>query len=480
LKANEILGQHMSRFYTEAERAAGLPMKALRTAAEKGRYDAEGWRVRKDGSLFWASVVLDSIRDENGDLLGFAKITRDITDRKKAEQELQRAQQQLAHSQKMEAIGQLTGGVAHDFNNLLMVVSGQTEILRGRLGEDPRALRAIDAIASSARRGEELTRHLLSFARRQRRDASSLTIRDQFNHLRELLAASLPATVSLVVDLPEDLWPIIADPSELELAVLNMAVNARDAMPEGGVLTVTADNCTLEDGDELTGEFVALAISDTGQGIPPDILAKIFDPFFTTKAIDKGTGLGLSQVYGFAQQSGGRVTVKSELGRGTTFTLLLPRALNAPVEGEAQPEAPTIEGANILLVEDNPEVADTAHSLLEQLGHRVTLASSAQAALRAIAEEVPDLVFSDIVMAGSIDGLGLARQLRKKHPALPILLATGYSQALQGADHEFPVLRKPYRLPDLNRAISVLLAETRATNLVPIESARRKRGATAD
>src|SRR5436190_887248 len=495
-RADDIVGRHFSAFFTPEDRQLGLPARALSTACTEGRFESEGWRQRKDGSRFWASAVIDPVHDETGrligfakitrdvserkahddalpdserqlrqlvsgvvagELIGFAKITRDITDKKKAEQELQRAQQQLAHAQKMEAIGQLTGGVAHDFNNLLMVVSGQTEILRNRVGEDSRAMRAVEAIAASARRGEELTRHLLSFARRQRLDAASLTVSEQVNRLRELLAASLPATVSLVVDLPDTLWPVTADASELELAVLNMAVNARDAMPEGGVLTVTADNLTLLESEGLSGDFVALSISDTGEGIAPDILAKIFDPFFTTKAIDKGTGLGLSQVYGFAQQSGGRVSVKSELGGGTTFTLLLPRALDAAAAGEDQPEPASVEGARILLVEDNPEVADTAIALLEQLGHRVVWAGNAQAALKAIAEEMPELVFSDIVMAGQIDGLGLARQLHRKHPALPILLATGYSQALQGAGSEFQVLRKPYRLQDLNRAISVLL-----------------------
>ncbi|MDB5454364.1 MAG: hypothetical protein JWO33_2942 [Caulobacteraceae bacterium] len=483
-KPSEILGQHISRFYTEAERSAGTPMKALQTAAEQGRYEAEGWRVRKDGSLFWASVVLDAIRDETGRLHGFAKITRDITDKKKAEQELQRAQQQLAQSQKMEAIGQLTGGVAHDFNNLLMVVSGQAEILRSRIGDDPRAQRAIEAIAASAKRGEELTRHLLSFARRQRLDSAALSLSEQFTRLRELLSASLPATIQLIVDLPSSLWNIFADSSELELAILNMAVNARDAMPNGGLLSVTGENVSLKPGDvadDLEGEFVALSISDSGQGIPPDILPKIFDPFFTTKEVDKGTGLGLSQVFGFAQQSGGRAVVRSELGQGATFTIYLPRADGAPNAAENEEAVATVTGGRILVVEDNPEVAETAVGLLEQLGHRVTLVGNALAALSAIEHGgLPDVVFTDIVMAGPMDGLGLARKLRQMYPQLPILLATGYSQALEGSGHEFPVLRKPYRLPELNRAISGLLSEVPVSNLVPLDAARRKRKGTAD
>jgi PAS domain S-box-containing protein len=477
-KASEILGQHISRFYTEADRAAGTPMKALHAAAEKGRYEVEGWRVRKDGALFWANVIMDAIRDEDGNLVGFAKITRDISDRKRAEQDLQRAQQQLAQSQKMEAIGQLTGGVAHDFNNLLMVVSGQAEILRQKLGEDRRALRAIDAIAAAATRGEELTRHLLSFARRQRLEVTTISLSDQMNKLRELLSASLPATIQLMINLPASTWNVAVDPSELELAILNMVVNARDAMPDGGIVTISAENVTLEAGEigpDVQGEFVAFSIRDTGQGIPADILPRIFDPFFTTKEVDKGTGLGLSQVYGFSQQSGGRAVVRSELGQGTTFTLYLPR-VESEVESDGPAEAvEPVQGALILVVEDNPEVAETAVALLEQLGHRVILAGNASAALKQIDHETPDLVFTDIVMAGPIDGLGLARELRRQSPDLPILLATGYSQALEGSGHEFPVLRKPYKLPELSRAVNALLSHPSAPNLVPLANARRKR-----
>jgi PAS domain S-box-containing protein len=482
-RADEILGQHISRFYTETDRAAGAPMKALQTAAAQGRYEAEAWRVRKDGTLFWANVVLDAIHDETGRLIGFAKITRDITEKRAAQEQLQRAHDQLAQAQKMEAIGQLTGGVAHDFNNLLMVVSGQAEILRGRLGEDARAKRALDAISASAKRGEELTRHLLSFARRQRLETAPLSLSDQVSKLKELLGASLPPSVQLVVDVSSALWTINADASELELALLNMVVNARDAMPDGGVITIAAQNATLAaDASEpaISGEFVALTVSDTGQGIAPDILPRVFDPFFTTKEVDKGTGLGLSQVYGFAQQSGGRIVVSSELGHGTTFTLYLPRSDGQPVSAIASEPVETVTGLTILVVEDNPEVADTAVSLLEQLGHKVSLAANAQAALKAVASGPPDLVFTDIVMAGTLDGLGLARKLRLEHPGLPILLATGYSQALQDTATEFPVLRKPYSLTDLSRAVSAILAQP-ASNLVQIDSARRRRtGATGE
>ncbi|WP_374472638.1 PAS domain S-box protein [Phenylobacterium sp.] len=461
-RREEIVGQHFSHFYTEPDRAAGVPTRALETARSQGRYEAEGWRVRKDGTLFWASVVIDAIKDETGELMGFAKITRDITERRNAQLELQRAHERLGQAQKMEAMGQLTGGVAHDFNNLLMVVSGQAQLLRRRLGDDPRAVRAVDAIEAAARRGQDLTRHLLTFARRQRLQPIPLSLAERASGLRELLSTSLGSAVALKLDLPGDLWPVEADPSELELALLNLAVNARDAMPSGGVLTVTAENRTVKAGEidtELAGDFVALTVRDNGVGIPTDILPRVFEPFFTTKEVNKGTGLGLSQVYGFIQQSGGRVSVDSKLGVGTTITLFLPRTRGTPGSGLADEPASAPEGANILVVEDNPEVAEVVAGLLEQLGNRTRVVNSADAALRVLAAgERPDLVFSDIVMAGEMDGLALARQLRSEQPDLPILLATGYSQAAEAMGDEFPILTKPYQLPELSRAVAAVLA----------------------
>jgi PAS domain S-box-containing protein len=480
-RADEIVGRHFSAFYTDDDRAAGTPLRALKTALDQGRYEAEGWRVRKDGSLFWASVIIDAIH-EDGVLLGFAKITRDITEKRKAQLELQRAHEQLAQSQKLEALGKITGGVAHDFNNLLMVVSGQAQLLRKKLGDDPRALRALDAIEASARRGEELTRHLLSFSRRQRLSPAAVSLSERAPGLRELIGASLPASMRLEVDLGEALWAIAVDVGEFELALLNLAVNARDAMPKGGELSLTAENRTLdgtETPERIEGDFVAITIRDTGSGIPPDILPRIFDPFFTTKDVGKGTGLGLSQVYGFAQQSGGQVTVDSRLGEGTRFTLYLPRADRAPVEQSEDEPIGLSRSGRILLVEDNPEVADVAARLLEELGHEVVSASNGAAALRVLDREGPiDLVFSDIVMAGEVDGLDLARRLREHAPHIPVLLATGYSEAAARIGDEFPILRKPYKLADLNRGLSALLARPagKTAELVHLTEARLKRG----
>ena len=477
--ADEIVGRHFSLFYTDDDRAAGTPLRALKTATAQGRYEAEGGRVRKDGSLFWASVVIDAIL-EDGKLLGFAKITRDVTDKRRAQLDLQRAHEQLAQSQKLEALGKLTGGVAHDFNNLLMVVSGQSQLLRKKIADDERALRALDAIEASTRRGEELTRHLLSFSRRQRLLPAPLSLADRASGLRELLSASLPAGVRLEMELADGLWPVAVDVGEFELALLNLTVNARDAMPKGGLLTLRAGNAVMDGSelpDRLAGEFVVVSLEDTGTGIAPDILPKIFDPFFTTKDVDKGTGLGLSQVYGFAQQTGGEATVSSALGAGTRFTLYLPRADHAPV-AEAEEDMTALRASGrILLVEDNPEVADVAARMLEELGHEVRATGSGVGGLRALKDGPPvDLVFSDIVMAGELDGLDMARRIREAAPLTPVLLATGYSEAAERIGDEFPILRKPYKLAELNKAISGLLARRPAADdkVVNLETRRAR------
>jgi len=477
--SDEIVGRHFSTFYTEADRAAGLPSRVLEIARTEGRYEAEGWRVRKGGQLFWASVVVDAIHDEQGVIIGFAKVTRDMTERREAELQLQRTNERLAQVQKMDALGQLTGGVAHDFNNLLTVVAGRTQMLKRKLAERPDLVDHLDAIDVAASRGAALTRHLLTFARRQRVQPTRLVLAERAKPLAELLSASLPPTVKLAFALPKSLWDIEADAAELELALLNLVVNARDAMPSGGQVSLSAANVRCPPPESLRGQFVALKVVDSGVGIPPDVLPKIFEPFFTTKEVGKGTGLGLSQVFGFAEQSGGRLTVESALGKGSTFTLYLPRAgAEAGALQEAAPLASAPPGARILVVEDNPEVAAVAAGLLAQLGHRPHLVQNAVEALAAAAaDDSYDLVFSDVVMAGEMDGVALARRLRELRPDLPILLATGYSDAAGKAASEFRILRKPYRLEDLNAEIDRILAEqlaVREGRLVPL---RRARGA---
>jgi PAS domain S-box-containing protein len=477
--ANEIIGHHFSRFYTEKDRAAGLPARALYTATQDGHFEAEGWRVRRDGSLFFANVVIDPIRDEAGELVGFAKITRDITERRKAQNALQEAQAQRAHAQKMEALGQLTGGVAHDFNNLLMVVSGHVQTIKKGVGEDPRMARAAEAIELAARRGTALTRQLLTFSRRQPSNPVVLALAERVEASRAMLTSSVGGAVQLITTIGPDTWPVKADAGELELALVNLVLNARDAMPSGGIVSITAENMTLgaaATAAKIEGDFVALRIADTGCGIAPDLLPKVFDPFFTTKDVNKGTGLGLSQVYGFAHQSGGTVVIESELGRGTNITLYLPRAHEGVATGSKEVAVEIADGGLVLVVEDNPEVAEITADMLRQLGYAVEVAGSGEAALAAIERRAFDLVVSDIVMAGPIDGLVLARRIQAAKTGLPVLLVTGYSHLAAEAGADFTVMRKPFELADLSRVASRLIADARQppnANVVRLRDVRR-------
>jgi len=452
-RPEEIIGKHFSRFYSTADQAAGRPARALKHALEHGRYEEEGWRVRKDGTFFWASVIIDPIRDDENSLIGFAKITRDISERRESQQNLEKIQRQLAESQKLDALGQLTGGVAHDFNNLLMVVTGSLHVLKKIAGDDPKALRAVQAIEAASQRGAALTQQLLSFARRQSVNPQPLDLNERIHSIREVLDTGLGSAVELHIDVAGGIWPITVDAAEFETALVNLVINARDAMPQGGSVTLQLKNVFIDDGARK-GDHVAITVTDTGVGIPPDVLAKIFDPFFTTKPIGKGTGLGLSQVHGFAHQAGGTVAVESELGRGTSFTICFPRSIPLPSRQETFPSA--IGGGMVLLVEDNPDVAIASTGLLEQLGYSVRWVSDAEAALEEIERDGVDLVLSDIVMPGKLDGLGLARAIRETRPRLPILLASGYSEAAQNAGTEFPILRKPYQMHELNEALSRL------------------------
>jgi PAS domain S-box-containing protein len=449
---DEIIGQHFSRFYTPIDQANGKPARALKIAEEHGKYEEEGWRVRKDGSFFWASIVIDPIR-EGGRLIGFAKITRDITERRENALKLERMQKQLAESQKLDALGQLTGGVAHDFNNLLMVIGGNAQVLK-KYADDEKSQRAVQAIESAARRGASLTNQLLTFARRQNVNPQTIHLGERIEAVRDVLNTGVGGSVQLTTEVKNDVWPIKVDIAELETALVNLVINARDAMPDGGTIRISVENVRLDD-ETHKGEFVAIRVSDNGAGIPPDVLQKVFDPFFTTKPIGKGTGLGLSQVHGFAYQAGGLVSVSSELGAGTTVTISLPRDNSQIVSRENRP-AEAAGSGTILLVEDNPDVAAACTALLEQLGYAVRWASNAEEALAEIEADGIDLVFSDIVMPGKMDGLALAQAVREKYPRLPILLATGYSDTLRKVSLGFPVLRKPYEIHQLSAALAKL------------------------
>ncbi|WP_065750225.1 PAS domain-containing sensor histidine kinase [Bradyrhizobium paxllaeri] len=449
----EIIGQHFSRFYTDVDRANGRPQRALRIAREQGRYEEEGWRVRKDGTFFWASVIIDPIY-EDGRLVGFAKIIRDITERRDAQLKLDQMHQQLAEAQKLDALGQLTGGVAHDFNNLLMIIGGSLHTLKKAIGNDLKSQRAISAIEGATKRGASLTSQLLTFARRQSLNPQAVDVAERLDAMREVLDSGVGSAVKLQFDIAHGVWPVMVDIAEFETAMVNLVINARDAMTGGGAITISAHN-ERSGGETVDGEYVAISVSDTGTGIAPDVLGKIFDPFFTTKPIGKGTGLGLSQVHGFAHQAGGTVRVVSELSKGTRITILLPR--KEEVVAAEDVDAVEAGGSGIvLLVEDNPDVAAVSTGLLEQLGYTVRRVANAEAALREIELDGIDLVFSDIVMPGKMDGLGLARHLKATRPRLPILLTSGYSDAALNVRGDFPILRKPYEIHELSQAIAKL------------------------
>jgi PAS domain S-box-containing protein len=462
--AEEIVGRHFRQFYTEEDRIARLPEKALDIAAREGQFETQGWRLRKDGSGIYARVVIDAIRNDAGELLGFAKVTRDITEQHEAQVALEHTREQLAQAQKMEAIGQLTGGIAHDFNNLLMIVSGYAQILQRRLTE-AKDVQAIEAIRTAVNRGEKLTRQLLAFSRRQKLMPVVVDLRQRLDGVRDMLTPSLHGNIELIYDIEDKIWPVEVDLGELELALVNIAVNARDAMPEGGKITLSARNVLLKPGSaagSLEGEFVALAIIDTGSGMPPEVLAHVFEPFFTTKPVGKGTGLGLSQVHGFANQSGGAVTLNSEEGRGTVVTIYLPRSPDEVPEVGVEAAAADQPQGTVLVVEDSRDVADVTTSLLEQLGFRVVRAENAADALRHLQQGIEvDLVFSDIVMPGAIDGLGLAQICQERFPDIPVLLTSGFSDAARAADGHFDILRKPFELSALEHAIEAAIGGLR-------------------
>jgi len=357
----------------------------------------------------------------------------------------------------MEALGQLTGGVAHDFNNLLMVVSGQAQALMRRL-TDQKNIRSLEAILTAASRGETLTRQLLTFARRQPQNPRTVSLGQTVAAFRDVLSSSARGKIDLQIEVSREAWPVSIDIPEFELALVNLVVNARDAMPEGGSIKLTGNNVTLrgtETVEGIKGEFVALTVSDTGTGIPPELLTRIFEPFFTTKTAGKGTGLGLSQAYGFAHQSGGTIAVSSKLGQGTQVTIYLPRS-HAPIAVVVSAEATTQSaghGQTILVVEDNPDVKSVAVTLLEQLNYRTVAVDNAKSALNLLATGTPiDLVFTDVMLPGDLDGVALAQAISKKHPRVPVLLTSGYAKAL-AARHGLPILRKPYQLSALAEAI---------------------------
>jgi PAS domain S-box-containing protein len=443
--ADEIIGKHFGIFYRPDERRAGEPNRALEWAIQKGKHEVEGWRIKKNGTLFFITGSVTSIRDNSGNLIGFANVVRDATERLDTQEKLVQAREQLAMAQKMEAIGKLTGGIAHDFNNLLMIIGGNAQTFKRLL--DPKLPRAIEAIQTAAKRGESLTRQLLTFARRQHLTPTVIDLNACISNMRPMIESSLRGNIVYDEKSDPSVWPVKVDLAELELAIVNIAVNARDAMPNGGTFRISIRNVPSERGDEEGNEFVAVEFSDSGTGIPPDLLSKVFDPFFTTKEVGKGTGLGLSQVYGFAHQSGGLVKADSRVGEGTIITVLLPALPSEQVADDDGDEIDELHARRpaVLIVDDSADVAEVTSSLFEHLGYRTLYRESAEAALQLLATGTRvDLVFSDIVMPGTIDGVGLASEIRTQYPHLPVILTTGYSDAARAAPADLRILRKPF------------------------------------
>ena len=453
--SEEIVGEHFSRFYTEDDRTAGEPQRALETALREGKYEREAWRVRKDGSLFWANVVIDPIFDENRQHIGFAKITRDATERKKAEEELEAARAALAQSQKLQALGELTGGIAHDFNNLMTVISGSADfLLRGAEISAEKRKQYLQAIVDTSARATELTNQLLAFGRRQPIKPEVIDLNVRLDAFVEVLSRMLGSRIQVELELAPGIARVEVDSAQLETALLNAAINARDAMPGGGRLTIATASIT--EGD---ARLVRISLADNGLGMPQRVLERAFEPFFTTKDVGKGTGLGLSQIHGFAAQAGGRAEVISKEGEGTTVSILLPatdkEAADAPQDSEPT-EFP--KGLCVLLVEDNEQVRQFAEDLLRDLGCDVIAAADGKEALELLETKPVDLLFSDVVMPG-ISGIELARQARRLKPGLPVLLATGYSDEVARGGPEFEVVPKPYRPQELGRAIAAVLGK---------------------
>jgi PAS domain S-box-containing protein len=445
----EVEGTHFSRFYTEEDRADDMPARALKQAAENGRFEAEGWRVRKDGTRFWAHVVIDRIRNDLGELVGFAKITRDITERKKAAAALEETREALFQAQKMEALGMLTGGIAHDFNNLLNVVTNGISLLRERIRE-PADVRMLDAIDQAASRGALLTQQLLSFARQQPLKAEPRDVNRVINGFEAVLRRGSRSGIDFQIRLADKLPQVMVDAAQFETALLNLVVNARDATPDGGRILVSTRVVELKQKRRTLepGQYVVISVQDTGSGMTPDVLARAVEPFFTTKALGKGTGLGLSQVYGMVQQSGGDLDIVSRPDEGTTMSMYFPIMTSTH-------EEPADENVSekVLIVDDQPEVLEITSELFRTLGFEVLAANSGEEAL-GVLERTPDLrlMLSDVVMPG-MSGIQLAKQARASIPGMKVILASGYTNPAldkdKGSLADFHFLPKPYRMADL-------------------------------
>jgi PAS domain S-box-containing protein len=461
---DEIIGQHFSKFYTEEDRVGGLPAKSLATAAREGRYEKEGWRVRKDGSRFVAHVIIDAIRNDAGVVIGYAKVTRDITERIRAQAELQQAQQTLFHVQKLESIGQLTGGVAHDFNNLLTAILGSLDLLRKRLPSDPRAQMLLGNAVAAAERGSVLTQRMLSFARRQELRLNPVDLSTLVADMKDLMERSIGPSIQIRLNVDPALPSMQTDSNQLESALLNLVLNARDALPRGGQITISGNETWAGPNDARglrIGHFVALTVADNGTGMDEATLARATEPFFTTKGVGKGTGLGLSMVHGLAEQSGGKLQITSTPGAGTRIDVWLPVSSEEEriAERLSNPPTPPVETTTniILVVDDDDLVLSNTVAMLEDMGHETFQATSGGEALAIIAEHPEiDLVVTDHAMPG-MTGMQLLHAVAGARPELRVVLATGFAELPSGTPQNLRRLAKPFRQRELTEVLAEAL-----------------------
>jgi PAS domain S-box-containing protein len=467
----EVIGKHFSLFYTEEDIAAGEPGRALESAVRQGKYEKKGWRVRRDGSRFLGNVVIDALHDDQGNLVGFAKITRDVTERQHTNDLLQQTSDRLFQSQKMESLGKLTGGVAHDFNNILQIIGGNLELLEPIVRRDESGKRRLHTAINAVDHGAKLCSQLLAYGRRQPLKPAVTNLAGLLRSMDEMLRRALGEMIEVETVIAGGLWNTVVDPHPLENVILNIAINSRDAMKDGGKLTIELGNANLDDHyvatqpDLPAGQYVMLAISDTGTGMTPDIVQKAFDPFFTTKPEGEGTGLGLSMAYGFVKQSGGHVKIYSEAGHGTTIKIYLPRSYENEAELPSRLKGPVIGGTEtILVVEDDLNVQATVVEMLAEFGYRVLKANEGQSALAILSSGVHiDLLFTDVVMPGPVRSTELARQAKQMLPDLCVLFTSGYTQngIIHGGrlDPGVELLSKPYRRDDLARKVRQIFGE---------------------
>ena len=448
----EVLNTHFSRFYTPEDQQAGLPQAGLRTAVSTGRMEAEGLRVRKDGSRFWASVVIDAIYDD-GRLIGFAKVTRDVTERKAAESQLRQAL-------KMEAIGRFTGGVAHDFNNLLMAVLSSLELLRKRMPPDERLRALVETATRGAQRGASLTQRMMAFARQQELKTEAVDVAVLLSGLQGLLQQAAGPHIFLKMALAANLPRILTDPSQFESSMLNLVANSRDAMPGGGVIKIAAAVETMlprQLAGLAAGSYVCVRVEDTGEGMDEQTLSRVVEPFFTTKGVGKGTGLGLAMVDGLVAQSGGKLVLHSTPGNGTTVEMWMPISKDESTACHLGTQRTQDVGPmDVLLVDDDPLVLANASALLEDLGHRVTALGAGQEAIDLLARQARfDVVISDYAMPG-MNGVELAEHIAQRYPGLNFILASGFAD-IPALPPGMTRLAKPYSQEDLSQLLHQLV-----------------------